>query len=75
MTPMIQTLTPFDELSAILDKLEAIALPGYHRTYYTTQALKAISAFESYGLFKYLVCAPRYHKLIKRAKNLTTGGS
>ena len=64
----MRLLTPFEELASMLEKLEKIATPGHHRTYYETQVKQAISNFEGLGFFKYLFCAPKYRQLIEKAK-------
>ncbi len=64
------SLTPFEELTSMLDKLEKIVTPGYNRTYYETRVKQAISNFEGLGFFKYIFCAPRYRQLIAKAKTL-----
>ena len=66
----MQFLTPFEKLAAIVDKLEQITTPGYNRTYYKNQAQVAIASFEKISFLKYFVCAPRYHKLIQKAKKM-----
>ncbi len=65
------SLTPFEEIASILEKLEKVTTPGYHRTYYETELKRAISAFERLGFMKYLFCAPRYRELIEKAKAAT----
>ncbi|GAB4524781.1 MAG: hypothetical protein Tsb0014_03560 [Pleurocapsa sp.] len=66
----MQFLTPFEKLAVIVDKLEQITTPGYNRTYYKNQAQAAIASFERISFLKYLICAPRYRQLIKKAKKM-----
>ncbi|BAU66669.1 hypothetical protein STA3757_40740 [Stanieria sp. NIES-3757] len=61
--------TPFDELKKILEQLENFPSTGYHRIYLQTKLKEAISAYNNVGIFKYVLFAPRYHQLIKRARS------
>ncbi|GAB4230335.1 MAG: hypothetical protein Kow0049_12140 [Stanieria sp.] len=62
-------LTSFDELKKILEQLESSPIAGYHRIYFQTKLRKAIAAYDNVGIFKYVLFAPRYHHLIKRARS------
>ena len=62
------SLTSFEELASMLEKLEKITTPGHHQTYYKTQVEQAISNFENLGFFKYLFCTPKYRQLMEKAK-------
>lgn len=66
----MRSLTPFKELTLMLEKLEKIVTPGHHRIYYTNRVKQAIAQFEGLGMLKYFYCAPRYRQLIKKAKVL-----
>jgi hypothetical protein len=67
---MFRQLTPIDELTGILDKLEKTCV-GYHQTYYTNLVQNAIAAFDSYGFFKYFVIEAEYREVIEKAKAMT----
>lgn len=62
------SLTSFEELASMLEKLEKIATPGYHRIYYETKVKKAISKFDRLGPFKYLFSTSEYRQLVKKAQ-------
>lgn len=69
----MRSLTSLEELNSMLEKLEKIATPGHHRTYYTTQIKKAIADFEGLGFLKYFFCPPKYRQLIQKAKTAIAG--
>ena len=66
----MHSLTSFEELSRNLDKLQTSTTVGYHRTYYKNRISKAIADFDRFGIIKYIICAPKYRQLIKKAKQI-----
>lgn len=61
--------TPFNELKKILEQLENFPSTGYHRIYHQNKLKEALAAYNNVGIFKYVLFAPRYHKLIERARS------
>lgn len=59
----------FNELKELLVHLEHSPSAGYHRIYYQTQLKNAIAAYDDMGIVKYILFAPRYHKLIEKARS------
>ena len=66
------SLTPFEELTSMLEKLENIVTPGYNRTYYETRVKQAISNFEGLGFFKIYLLRSKISPINQKSKNINS---
>ena len=63
---------PFEELKTLLEKIQNQDHAGYHLIYDQTKIKEAIDAYDSLGMVKYVLFAPRYHQLIEKARDTIT---
>ena len=61
-------IIPFEELNTLCEQVENEYSSGYHLIYNEIKVKEAIDTYDSLGVLKYVLFAPRYHELIEKAR-------